>query len=104
MTRLRVYSGPETKYRLSRITGEDRPDVIPISAFTARRGRAAVADSALTRAKALHENRRCRHCGQSGVEPVMLNDGLRDGSGQYIPGTATLVGFHCTCCRVEWPV
>jgi hypothetical protein len=104
MSRLRVYRGPETKYRLSRITGDDRPDVIPFAAFASRRNRAAAADSVVSRAKALHENRRCRCCGQSGVEPVTLNDGLRDGSGQYIPGTATLVGFHCTHCKGEWPV
>jgi hypothetical protein len=103
MTRLRVYRGPETN-RGSRFSSAERPGVIPFSALVARHTRLAVANAALDRAKALHSNRSCRNCGCSGVEPVTLNDGLRDGSGQYVPGSATLVGFHCTRCRSEWPV
>ena len=102
MTRLRVYSGPETKSRLSRIG--DWPDVIPFAALVSAGRQRAASRGPLTRAKALHDNRRCRHCGQGDVEPVTLNDGVRDGSGQYVPGSATLVGFHCRGCRAEWPV
>ena len=103
MTRLRVYRGPQPRNRFSAITGDDRPDVIPFSAFaTAGRRRAETAP--VSRARALHDNRQCRSCGHAAVEPVTLNDGLRDGSGQYIPGTATLVGFHCDRCHAEWPV
>ena len=103
MTRLRVYSGPESKARFFRI-GEDRPDVIPLSAFVSVGRNRLSKPAPLTRAKALHNNRHCRSCGHAGVDPVTLNDGLRDGSGQYIPGSATLVGFHCTHCHTEWPV
>ncbi|HEX6984855.1 MAG TPA: hypothetical protein VF170_05735 [Planctomycetaceae bacterium] len=103
MTRLRVYRGPETTNRISRI-GDDRPDVIPFAAFASAGRNRLAAREPLSRAKALHENRRCRTCGHGSVDPVTLNDGLRDGSGQYIPGTATLVGFHCRRCHAEWPV
>lgn len=103
MTRLRVYSGPENRVS-SRFSSAERPGVIPFSSLVARRNRVAAAAAVLDRARALHENRSCKNCGCSGVEPVTLNDGLRDGSGQYVPGSATLVGFHCTQCRTEWPV
>lgn len=104
MTRLRVYRGPQTRTRLSLITCDDRPDVIPFAAFVSAGRNRRTAPAPISRAKALHENRCCRSCGHSTVDPVTLNDGLRDGSGQYIPGTATLVGFHCDRCQAEWPV
>jgi len=103
MTRLRVYHGPQSRSRFSLISGDDRPDVIPFTAF-ATTGRRHAEPAPVSRARALHNNRHCRSCGHSAVEPVTLNDGLRDGSGQYIPGTATLVGFHCERCHAEWPV
>jgi hypothetical protein len=101
MTRLRVYRGPEKASRFSRVTAQDRPDVLSLARFVDRQ---AASDAPLSRAKALHANRSCRFCGHSAVNPVTLNDGLRDGSGQYIPGSATLVGFHCEGCLAEWPV
>ena len=100
MTRLRVYRGPEQKGRFSRI---DEADVIPFGRLVPA-GRNRLAAAPIRRAKALHDNRNCRHCGHGGVDPVTLNDGLRDGSGQYIPGSATLVGFHCPRCHAEWPI
>jgi hypothetical protein len=104
MIRLRVYRGPETVSRFSRTeTADGQPDVIPLDVFLASRKRLA-AETPLSRAKALHQNRFCRFCGHSAVTPVTLNDGQRDGSGQYVPGSATLVGFHCRRCRAEWPV
>jgi hypothetical protein len=103
MTRLRVYRGPESKSRFSRI-GADRPDVIPFAMFLSANSSRLARNAPLSRAKALHENRSCRYCGHGSVDPVTLNDGLRDGSGQYVPGSATLVGFHCGRCRAEWPV
>lgn len=101
MTRLRVFRGPETTNRVSRFTLEQQPDVLP---FIPRAKDRFTANSPLSRAKALHQNRHCCHCGHGSVDPVTLSDGLRDGSGQYIPGTATLVGFHCGRCHAEWPV
>ena len=104
MARLRVYRGPESRSRFRLISCDDRPDVIPFSTFL-QAGRHRGHDAGpVSRARALHANRFCRSCGHAAVDPVTLNDGLRDGSGQYVPGTATLVGFHCRHCQTEWPV
>ncbi len=54
------------------------------------------------RARALFENRSCRHCGYPVVEPIELADGFRNRKGAVIPGTATLVGFRCRGCQSEW--
>lgn len=101
MARLRIYDGPEVASRFTRIDGEGQADVIP---FAARSHNRFIADTPLSRAKALYRNRRCCYCGHGTVDPVTLSDGLRDASGQYIPGSATLVGFHCSCCHAEWPI
>ncbi|NNJ26160.1 hypothetical protein [Alienimonas chondri] len=61
-------------------------------------------DGPLSRAKILHANRTCKACGAGGVEPVLLSDGVCDASGQQVPGSGTLVGFHCCRCQQEWPV
>src|SRR5690606_11802660 len=98
MTRLRIYNGPEVPLRLARFTAP-LPDVIP---FAPRSTNRFPRTGPLARAKALHENRRCHSCGHADVDPVTLNDGIRDGSGQYVPGSATLVGFHCNRCHEEW--
>jgi hypothetical protein len=55
------------------------------------------------RARALHENRQCPECARPLVEPIELADALLTRNRLPIPGTATLVGFRCTCCRLEWP-
>jgi hypothetical protein len=58
----------------------------------------------VSRARALFDNRRCRHCHHPLVEPVQLDDALVNSSGLEIPGTATLVGFQCRSCRASWSV
>ena len=58
----------------------------------------------ITRAKALHANRTCKRCGAGGVEPVLLADTVRDAAGDVVPGSGTLVGFHCGRCEAQWPV
>ncbi|MDA0834974.1 MAG: hypothetical protein O2955_12900 [Planctomycetota bacterium] len=57
----------------------------------------------LLRARALHTNRVCPYCRHAAVEPIELNDGTLNRQRQPIPGTATLVGFHCQDCNAEWP-
>ncbi|QDT64569.1 hypothetical protein [Calycomorphotria hydatis] len=104
MSQLRLYSGPElTSDRTSAFAAEETPDVISFEAVVDRLVNQS-ADNPTLRARELHRNRRCRHCGSAAVEPVVLADGVRDGSGELIPGTATLVGFHCGRCSAEWPV
>ena len=56
----------------------------------------------VARARALFENRRCRHCGYPVVQPLELDDALVNQSGLEIPGTATLEGFRCCSCDAEW--
>ena len=58
----------------------------------------------LSRAKALHANRTCKCCGAGGVAPVLLADTVRDAAGDIVPGSGTLVGFHCGRCEAQWPV
>ena len=56
----------------------------------------------LARTRTLYRNRSCRSCGRPTVEPVQLNDATLGKGRLPIPGTATLVGFHCQYCRHEW--
>lgn len=58
--------------------------------------------NALNRARRLHENRTCPHCCHPVVEPLELDDAVVGKSQMPIPGTATLVGFHCHGCDQEW--
>ena len=57
----------------------------------------------LIRAQKIRDNRQCIDCGHPIVEPLELNDGCQNRNGMVIPGTATLVGFHCASCDAEWP-
>ena len=88
----------------------DRAAGVPDGAIAGRVGgwvetpRMAGASDSLTRAKALHANRTCKSCGAGGVEPVLLADTVRDAAGEVVPGSGTLVGFHCGRCEAEWPV
>jgi hypothetical protein len=58
----------------------------------------------LTRARVLHDNRRCPHCRRGGVIPLDLGDGDDRHRAMPVPGTSTLVGFYCDACGTEWPV
>jgi hypothetical protein len=60
--------------------------------------------SVLDRAKLLRENRRCRVCGHCVTLPLVGEDAELNRSGRPIPGTGTLLGFHCSGCGVEWSV
>lgn len=54
------------------------------------------------RAQRLHVNRQCPFCAHPMVRPVELDNATVNRCGQPIPGTATLVGFHCLGCQAEW--
>jgi hypothetical protein len=56
----------------------------------------------LTRARVLHDNRRCPNCHRGGVIPLDLGDGDDRYGTMPVPGTATLVGFSCPACGAEW--
>ncbi len=57
----------------------------------------------LSRARTIHNNRRCCYCGHPMVEPIELDDGILNRNRLPVPGTATLVGFRCEHCQSEWP-
>jgi len=58
----------------------------------------------LTRARVLHSNRCCPHCGRASVIPIDLGDGDLRNHAMPIPGTSTLVGFSCDSCGAEWQI
>jgi hypothetical protein len=84
---------------------EDDADVISFA--TARR--ALVLSGRFTptlqRARLIHANSECSGCGGHDVEPVELDDATVSWrNGDVVPGTATIIGFHCNDCGSEWPV
>ncbi len=59
---------------------------------------------ALNRARLLFQNQACAFCGKPTVEPIELDDAVISRQNHRpIPGTATIVGFHCHSCDQEWP-
>lgn len=57
------------------------------------------------RARLLNENHECPECNRSNIEPLELQDAIISPRSRLpIPGTATIVGFHCNECGTEWPV
>ncbi|MCA9057181.1 MAG: hypothetical protein KDA85_01725 [Planctomycetaceae bacterium] len=106
--RLKLYCPPEESTEPTlRIVDESmvEPDILPFD-----RSRRTIVLSgrftpALDRARVIHENRLCPECGGSDVEPLELADSLVSPRSRLpVPGTATLVGFHCNQCQMEWPV
>lgn len=59
---------------------------------------------AVSRAQALYANRTCPFCEYPVVEPLELENAAIDSAGLPIPGTSTLVGFHCHGCDAEWSI
>ncbi len=59
----------------------------------------------LNRARILFENQKCAFCNKATVEPLELDDALVSRkNNRPVPGTASIVGFHCHSCEKEWPV
>lgn len=80
-------------------------DIIPIE-----RARRSIIFSgrfmpAVDRARLIHENCECPECHHQDVEPLELADSMISPKNRLpVPGTATIVGFHCNHCGCEWPV
>lgn len=102
MGHLKLFDPPRDTARRFRID-QGRPAILSFKSFALRR-RDRSPQSAVERARLIHENRHCPCCDHPVVEPVELGDGLRSRNNVPIPGTATLVGFRCLGCRAEWPV
>lgn len=99
---LRLYEPPEE------ISESEEPfeprDIIPM-----HRGRTTIISGRLTapvdRARIIHDNSVCPECTSLNIEPLELADAvISPRSRMPIPGTATIVGFHCNSCATEWPV
>ena len=103
---LRLYMPPEElPADQTELSETDRHHVLRFR----QRSRATVISGRLThpadRARVIRENRACPECDLTNVEPLELGDGLiSPANHQPIPGTATIVGFHCNHCGTEWPV
>lgn len=103
--RLRLFTPPEDPAEKQVLADTERAHVLPFR----NRHSATVISGRFTppaeRARVIHENRCCPECDMTDVEPLELEDGLVSrGNHRPIPGTATIVGFHCNHCGTEWPV
>lgn len=57
------------------------------------------------RARIIQQNNCCPACALHDIEPLELADALISPKNRLpVPGTATIVGFHCNDCGTEWPV
>ncbi len=102
MSQLKVYR-PAEGNRIYRFD-EPEPQILPFKPyFERRKSQSRQRGNLIARARLLYENRNCPHCDHPGVEPLELDDAVINCSGLPIPGTATLVGFHCLHCHSEWP-
>lgn len=102
MSRLRLFDAQDAAPRHFRLYDEEQPVILAFREQAKRRASAA-SDSAVRRAQLLRENDQCPHCRHAVVEPLELADGTIGRNNRPIPGSATLVGFHCLRCHWEWP-
>ncbi len=92
MTTLRIYA-PDVD------ADSDEATPIPFPAQHARDSAIRV----LQRSQRIAQNRKCPNCDSRSINTIELNDGLKDWCHYTVPGTASLVGFHCDVCATEWP-
>ena len=90
---LSVYHEPEPEF-------EDDCEVL--SWRFIRRGNQSSFIEAVQRSRLLHRHLRCHECGRPTVHPVDQNDAVLGKNRLPIPGTSTVVGFHCDYCQSEW--
>lgn len=114
MSRLKLFCGEDTARRNAVFQAED-PAIFNYQAYADRwrKYRNDPLDACgslhpsrndpLDRARSLRSNDRCPHCSRALVQPLELDDAVRSRNNLPIPGTATLVGFHCESCHWEWP-
>lgn len=108
MSRLKLYLPDELSRCEALAPSETKRDDDMILPFRGRNRIAGISSQrtldVLVRAQLLRDNRECPECGHPLVEPVELNDARVSRNGMPIPGTATLVGFRCCSCEIEWAV
>lgn len=101
MSRLKVFCGDGASSPTA-VASPDEPLIYNYESYAGRIGRRLLADP-VRRARTLRRNDTCPHCRRGGVEPLELDDAIRNRNNLPIPGTSTLVGFHCLNCHREWP-
>ena len=80
-------------------------DVIPFQSARKSVIFSARLSEPVNRARLIRENSQCPCCSHQDIEPLELEDALISHRSRLpIPGTATIVGFHCHDCGAEWPV
>ncbi|VAX36154.1 hypothetical protein MNBD_PLANCTO02-2686 [hydrothermal vent metagenome] len=104
MSRLRLYHPPRNVIPFASSHSDDKPEVYSYTDYVKTglsfKGHREL--NVLDRARTLHINRFCPECGYPDVEPLELDDAIINRNSLPIPGTATLVGFHCNDCHTEW--
>lgn len=101
MSRLRIFRGEESAVQRTVKSWQDGPAVLSFQALAD--GHRRRRNDPLHRARALRQNDCCPRCSRASVEPLELADALNGRNNMPIPGSATLVGFHCQGCHWEWP-
>lgn len=109
---LRLYTPPQEAENSADGFGEDHSDMAPERAdvipFESAR-RSVVFSGRLSepvdRARLIRNNNCCPNCARHDIEVLELEDAVVSARSRLpIPGTSTIVGFHCNDCGTEWPV
>ncbi len=95
MVQLSVYRPPTQ-------VEDDVPEVLSYDRVALRMRGRRFAD-VVSRARIERANTQCPSCQRVTVQPIELGDAVVNRNGATVPGTATVVGFHCNACRHEWP-
>lgn len=110
MSHLRLYQPDHVDHESE--SSDDEPVLLSFEQFAAtwkkpgqrfRRDDAHATADVVSRARIVYANRRCPYCKHPMVEPVELANSRMSRNQRALPGTATLVGFHCCGCCREWP-
>src|SRR3954469_13894953 len=102
MSRLRLLSSPGYDVEVRTSETGDEPVILSLKSYRQLLDDGKL-DHVVERARLVHRNSRCPHCSHPIVDPIELNDGFLNRNRMPVPGTATLVGFHCHGCHREWP-
>lgn len=104
---IRIYEPPPESHGDNVVQAEEvaeKRDILPFmpKQTTIVSGRIT---APIDRARILHENAACPECKKTNVAPIELQDAVISPKNRLpVPGTATIVGFHCNDCETEWPV
>lgn len=103
--KLKIYEPADAESTEPEVLQPER-NILP---FTPAQSRTTIISGRFTspvdRARLIRENSICPECSRCNVEPLELQDGMVSPKNRLpVPGTATIVGFHCTDCGTEWPV